>query len=111
MLAFMCGPNHNCTPSTSTNKIQLSAPDLEALLHDFLDEVLYLFSAESLVAVGWEDFAISRDHGDYCIKGTVKMAEYDEQVHRVGSEVKAVTWSNIKVGQSSPFDCYVILDI
>lgn len=112
MLAFMCGPEYNHGDvHTTTADIRLSCPDCESLLHDFLDEVLFMFS-QGQVVVGMNQCSVGADtDGGWCMQASASIIPYDKKAHANGSEVKAVTWSNIKVGKRAPFDAYIILDI
>ena len=119
MLAFMCGPNYNKNTETGIKvEINMKAHDRETLLHDFMDEVLYMFS-QCQVVVGYEEMRITCESSDtgesqeggFVLKVIAMVIPYNRQQHVNGSEVKAVTWSNIRVGDTSPFDAYVVLDI
>lgn len=112
MLAFMCGPEYFKTIPSPPEEIQitLSAPDRESLLHDFMDEVLYTFSLGKVV-VGYKSMHIQGHEDGFVIETMAMAIKYDRLLHGNGSEVKAVTWSNIKVASESPFDAYVVLDI
>jgi SHS2 domain-containing protein len=112
MLAFMCGAEYykNILATPEEIQLKLSAPDRESLLHDFLDEVLFMFS-QGKVAIGFHGMQIHRVDDEFVVETVAMVVKYDRQLHGNGSEVKAVTWSNIKVGGGFPFDAYVVLDI
>ena len=85
--------------------------DILNLVFKWLDEWLFLFSAEP--------FFIARkiviDECDF-EKGYIKATGYGEQFsldkHPQGTEVKAITYSNMQVHKDKPtHDIYVIIDI
>jgi SHS2 domain-containing protein len=85
--------------------------DILNLVFKWLDEWLFLFSAEP--------FFIARkiviEEADF-EKGYIKARGYGEEFslskHPQGTEVKAITYSNMQVHKDKPtFDIYVIIDI
>ncbi|XP_074656094.1 protein archease-like [Tubulanus polymorphus] len=94
-----------------THEIEADAEDLEGLLYHFLDEFLFLFSAEP--------FQIARkveitefDTKNFKIKAKGHGEEFDIQIHPQGTEVKAITYSNMQIHQNpNRVDIFVIIDI
>ena len=99
---------------TSKQEIEIhldQEDDILNLVFKWLDEWLFLFSAEP--------FFIARkiviDEVDF-EKGYIKATGYGEEFslakHPQGTEVKAITYSNMQVHKDKPtFDIYVIIDI
>ncbi len=79
-----------------TITLDIKSSDLEQLLVDFLDELLYLFSAENLVFCGF-DFLIKDNH----LMGTAQAEPYDTSKHNIGVEIKAITYHMLEV-QTQP---------
>jgi len=89
--------------------IKLEAPNIEQLLVDWLSELLYLNSAQNLVF------------------GLFKIMEFDEKKpslyarafgekfnfskHKIGSEIKAVTYHMLEVRNKRPIHVQVLFDI
>jgi SHS2 domain-containing protein len=90
-------------------EVEVSARDISALLHDFMDEILFRFSTGK-VAV---DFCEMRICSNSPCKLAVQVGfvDYYKPVHGQGSEVKAVTFSNLQVSLTRPFDAFIVLDI
>lgn len=86
--------------------IQLEAPDLEQLLVDWLSELLFLNSAKNLV-FGSFKVAIDENH----LSAQVFGEEYDTSKHKMGVEIKAVTYHMLEVNKKKPFYVQVLFDI
>lgn len=86
--------------------IELDAPDLEQLLVDWLSELLFLNSAKNLV-FGSFKVAIGENH----LSAQVFGEEYDTSKHKMGVEIKAVTYHMLEVKNKEPFYVKVLFDI
>jgi len=86
--------------------LDIKSSDLEQLLVDFLDELLYLFSAENLVFCGF-DFKIDDTH----LLGTAQAEAYDTSKHNIGVEIKAVTYHMLEVQTQPKPKVQVLFDI
>jgi len=86
--------------------LDIKSSDLEQLLVDFLDELLYLFSAENLVFCKF-DLHIKENH----LTGTAQGEPYDTSKHNIGVEIKAVTYHMLEVKtQPKPY-VQILFDI
>jgi SHS2 domain-containing protein len=86
--------------------ITLDAPDLEQLLVDWLSKLLFLNGAKNLVFGRFE----------VTIQGTSLNAQaygepYDTKKHKMGTEIKAVTYHMLEVHQIKPMYVQVLFDI
>ena len=86
--------------------IKLEAPDLEQLLVDWLSELLFLNSAKNLV-FGLFKVALDENH----LTAQVFGEEYDTSKHKMGVEIKAVTYHMLEVNKKKPFYVKVLFDI
>jgi SHS2 domain-containing protein len=86
--------------------IQLDAPDLEQLLVDWLSELLFLNSAKNLV---FSSFKVDIE-GNH-LSAQVFGEEYDTSKHKMGVEIKAVTYHMLEVKDTKPFYVQVLFDI
>lgn len=98
----------------STNEtVQVEAEDLKGLLYRFLDEVLYLFNADPYLLskrVKILDFQI--DTSPYKIKAECYGEPFDMTKHPQGTEIKAITYSAMKIHNSTDrHEVYFIVDI
>ncbi|KAI4499851.1 hypothetical protein M0802_005107 [Mischocyttarus mexicanus] len=98
---------------TDIHKFEVEGDDLESLLFQFLNELLFIFCAESfLVAkkVKINEF----DRENFKIKGTIYGEEFDITKHSQESEVKAITYSAMQILDRPEFErseIFVIVDI
>jgi len=88
--------------------IQLEADDLEQLLVDWLSELLFLNSAKNLV---FGFFKVELDEKKKSLKGRVFGEKFDLSKHKIGAEIKAVTYHMLEVKKKKPFYVQVLFDI
>lgn len=86
--------------------IELEADDLEQLLVDWLSELLFLSSTYNLV-FGFFDVEIM----DKKLSAIVKGEEYNLDKHKIGVEIKAVTYHMVEVHTTKPIYVQVLFDI
>ena len=88
--------------------IKLEADDLEQLLVDWLSELLYIHSAKNIV---FGFFKVDLDEKKKSLSATVFGEKLDMSKHKIGSEVKAVTYHMLEVKKSKPIYVQVLFDI
>jgi SHS2 domain-containing protein len=86
--------------------IELEAPDLEQLLVDWLSKLLFLNGAENLV-FGKFQVTLSGSR----LTASVYGEKYDTKKHRMGVEIKAVTYHMLEVHGQPPLYVQVLFDI
>jgi len=91
--------------------VEATGHDMDSLLFNFLDECLFSFCVEPNICackVEITDF----DATSFSIKATLHGETFNLEKHPQGTEVKAITYSNLQI-HSQPNDCevYVIVDI
>jgi SHS2 domain-containing protein len=102
-------------------KFSCSAHDLKSLLFAFLDELLFVFHTESLVCTKIQisefrenkDESLENEENRWTIEGIVAGDLFVDGVHEQGTEVKAITYSEmqIHVADDGSTEVYVIVDI
>lgn len=90
-----------------SRRIELEAPDVEALLVDWLNEFLYLFDREGLVM---RRFHID-DVGCTFIKAHCYGEVFDQARHKIGTSVKSATYHMLQVKKNDLWMAQVFLDI
>ncbi len=88
--------------------IELRAPDLEQLLVDWLSELLFLHGAKNLV---FGFFKVTIDKKNNHLKAHVFGEPFTGSKHKIGSEIKAVTYHMLKVSKKRPYIVQVLFDI
>ncbi|VVB61977.1 Protein archease [uncultured archaeon] len=86
--------------------IQIEAPDLEQLLVDWLSKLLFLNDAEDLV-FGKFEMTLTDNHLSAHIFGE----KYNKKKHKMGVEIKAVTYHMLEVHKIAPIFVQVLFDI
>jgi len=89
-------------------QIDLSADDMEQLLVDWLDELLFLQGAENLV---FGEFEVRVNEESCSLSATVSGEEFDTEKHKIGMEIKAVTYHMLEVKKNVPCYVKVLFDI
>jgi SHS2 domain-containing protein len=86
--------------------IRLEAPDLEQLLVDWLSQLLFLTDAQNLV---FGKFQVTLTGNR--LSAQVFGEKYDTKKHRMGAEIKAVTYHMLHVNEKDPIFVQVLFDI
>ncbi|UCH72582.1 MAG: archease [Thermoplasmatales archaeon] len=94
--------------STGQYDIKLEAQDLEQLLVDWLSELLFLNSANNLV---FGFFKVEIDEKKSKLSARVFGEKYDISKHKIGAEIKAVTYHMLEINNKKPFYAQVLFDI
>jgi len=89
-------------------KIHLEAQDLEQLLVDWLSELLFLNSAKNLV---FSFFKVELDEKSNSLSAHVFGEKYDISKHKIGTEIKAVTYHILEVRNKRPYHVQILFDI
>lgn len=93
-------------------ELEASGGDLEELLFNWLDEVIFLVSAEVYVAHKFEVEKVERRNGEYSVRGTASGEQADPERHRFETEVKAVSYHGMEVEETDAgWEATVILDV
>jgi SHS2 domain-containing protein len=92
--------------SVGEYSIQLEAPDREQLLVDWLSQLLLLNGVKNLV---FGKFKVSLEKNQ--LTAQVFGEEYNTKKHKMGVEIKAVTYHMLKVQEQKPIFVQVLFDI
>lgn len=91
--------------------IEASADDMQNLVFRYLDEWLYAFSAEPFFIAKCVKI-LSFDRETLTIKARGWGESFDLSKHPPGTEVKAITYSNMQIyDEENKHEIYVIIDI
>ena len=84
--------------------------DIHSLLFAYMDEFLFYFSTEGFCCKEAYILDLNKESFSLTVKG--KGESFDLSKHPQGTEVKAITYSNMQVHeQADKTDVYVIVDI
>uniref|UniRef100_A0A914UV83 Archease domain-containing protein n=1 Tax=Plectus sambesii TaxID=2011161 RepID=A0A914UV83_9BILA len=94
-----------------TYDIQATGSDADSLLFHFLDEWLFAFSAEPFFIPRTVKI-VEFDREQWTLKARGWGESFDIAKHPQGTEVKAITYSNMQIHENEGrVDTYVIVDI
>jgi SHS2 domain-containing protein len=89
-------------------RVNIGGESLDRLMVDWLSELLYLHDVENLLFQGFKVDSVGEDG----LKAMVKGEPFQEGVHLIKTEVKAVTYHQIEVRQKNGlWRAQVILDL
>ncbi|CAI9722090.1 Hypothetical predicted protein [Octopus vulgaris] len=109
MFAYMT--NIDTVDMVERQEIKASGDDLLGLLYHFLDEFLFLFCAEPFFIVRKVKI-LEFDLENLTIHAEGYGEEFDLDKHPQGTEVKAITYSNMQIHDKvEDNDIFVIIDI
>lgn len=86
--------------------------DMESMLFNFLEECLYMFHADKFVAC--EVKMVDFDTTQWKCYARLRGEKFSLATHVPGTEVKAITYSNMQINQdpeTGETQIYVIVDI
>ncbi|KAG5329504.1 ARCH protein, partial [Acromyrmex charruanus] len=98
---------------TQVHHIEAEGDDMESLLFHFLDELLFMFSAEPYI-VAKKVKITEFDREGFKIKATAYGEEFTIGKHTQGAEVKAITYSAMQINDRPRVErpeIFVIVDI
>jgi len=94
----------------STFEVAVEGHDLESLLFALMDEFLFQFSTEFIICKEIEIEEL--DTENFKIKALGKGERFNKKKHGEGTEIKAITYSNMQIIPSpNKSEVYVIVDI
>ena len=93
-------------------KLKIEAEDKEALLFDFLSELLFIFDVNELV-FNTIQVQITKESEDlYVLNASLRGEKFDLTKHEVGIEVKAITYSFMNITESkNKVEISIVFDI
>ena len=87
--------------------IELTAPDQESLLVEWLNELIYLFDAENIIFKRFDVTRLSQTH----LKARSYGHKVDSSKHKLKTGVKAATYHMLKIDKSNGGKVQVLFDI
>ena len=87
--------------------IELTAPDQESLLVEWLNELIYLFDAENIIFKRFDITQLSDTH----LKARSYGHKVDSSKHKLKTGIKAATYHMLKVDKSNGCKVQVLFDI
>ncbi|WP_440952718.1 archease [Methanococcoides sp. FTZ1] len=85
---------------THTEKIELTAPEIDDLLVEWLSELLFIFEVDFISFGKFEVESITKENGEYRLSASASGEEIDLEKHEIDTEVKAVTYNDLKAEET-----------
>ncbi len=92
---------------TEYRDIELTAPDQESLLVEWLNELIYLFDAEQIIFKRFDIAQLSQTH----LKARSYGHKVDSSKHKLKMGVKAATYHMLKIEKSNGAKVQVLFDV
>ena len=93
--------------SDALRRIEIEAPDQEALLVAWLNELLYLFDVDRII---FSDFEVE-ELGETSLRATVRGEKMDASRHHLRTGIKAATYHSLEIAKGDRVRIQVILDV
>ena len=89
------------------HEVEVDAPDQEALLVCWLNELLYLYSVENVIFKRFEIESLEEES----LQAKVYGEKIDFSKHEILTEIKAATYHELKLKKGNGFRAQVIFDM
>ncbi|WP_340819125.1 archease [Methanolobus sp. WCC4] len=86
--------------NTSSVEVELSSPEIDSLLFDWLSEILFLFEVEDMAFGGVKVNEIKVCDDECSLSATLYGETIDLSVHVFDTEVKAATYNDMRIEQT-----------
>ena len=90
-----------------TYTVEVEAKDLEELLVNWLNEILYRFNKNKIIPASAKIEHIDNNR----LKGTVNGEKYDSSRHNLKREIKSTTYHMLKIKKKDFWEATVIFDV
>jgi len=86
--------------NTQSEIIELMSSDMDALLFEWLSELLFVFEVENMVFNGFDIEYIKQESDDFHLVAKLMGEPIDLSVHKFGTEVKAATYNDMSIQET-----------
>ena len=95
MMEVMTDPNK--VRAEKEVEINVEGHDLESLLYNWLEELLYIFETEGLIFSKFQVLSIKKLNGKYLLKAKAWGEKFNPEVHESRTLVKAATYNLMEI--------------
>lgn len=94
-----------------TKQVKKEAENVEKLLYDFLEEIIFLKDAEQLFLSGFK-VSISGEEGKYSLEAEMSGEEINPEKHEIVVDAKAITMHKFEVKkEGDEWKAIVVIDV
>ncbi len=90
--------------------IKIEAKDLEQLLVNFLEEILYLLDSKMFLLGSAAVIRIGKKDDNFFLEGMFKGDKYSEK-YKIYGNVKAITYNEMEISENDHFTIQVVVDV
>jgi len=91
--------------------VKCEAMDIQSLMFNWLNELLFLSDSESLIFSFFEVDIKKLDEKKFVLNAICKGEKIDEKRHEINTHIKAATYHNMKIEKNDFWEAQVILDV
>jgi SHS2 domain-containing protein len=91
-------------------KVEVEGKDLKQLLASFLEEILYLLDSKNFLTGVAEKISVKQDGSRYVLKALFKGDIFSDK-YEIYGDVKAITYSEMKIEDKNGFMVQVVVDM
>jgi SHS2 domain-containing protein len=102
--------DYNKVEAKIKKEINVSGNDLNALLYNFLEELLFLLDSESFLLNHIKKLSINKKDSIYHLNA-ITLGDEASDKYETKSEVKAVTYNEMEIHNKKPYSVQVVVDI
>eukprot|EP00879_Flechtneria_rotunda_P016234 GHRR01016985.1.p1 GENE.GHRR01016985.1~~GHRR01016985.1.p1 ORF type:complete len:198 (+),score=59.44 GHRR01016985.1:266-859(+) len=110
MFNYMTPIDELSVDEACTREVSVSGHDMHSLLFNYLDELLFVYSAEYIMMKHINITKLNEEN--FTITATGHGEKFDRSRHECGTEVKAITYSAMQIHETEgDAEIFVIVDI
>lgn len=111
--ANLTSPDFDNVGSTLTHSVVIEAYSQSMVLHEFLNEILYLFDTKNFLPNGYKNASVIRTPDSIVFSVTLVGGTFVPEIHEVGAHIKAITWHMLTCEEldDGTFYSMVIMDV
>jgi len=92
------------------HSVEVRGNDLEQLLVNFLEEIIYLFETKSFLLGSVEKLTIERQGSGFQLKALLKGDRHSDK-YKIHGDVKAITYNEMEIETGDRFMVQVVVDM
>lgn len=108
---FECSAELDKVEKKKEKKIKLENEDIEKLLFDFLNEIVYIKDVDYMIFKDLDVKILKKDN-NFVLKATLYGEGIDMEKHELGNDIKAVTYHQFKIyEEKNGYRARIVIDI
>lgn len=93
-------------------ELNLSSPDLEHLLYEWLSELISLSNLHGHAYSKFPKITIEQGNSEFRLEARARGARINPRIHHLGTEVKAITYQGLEIEETDDeWRCRFVVDV